>query len=105
MTLACITLKAGRVIGITGSPTIPRFTKGMIVLECGVFPGRLERAVTKGKPTRWALFLLPCTGSEMRTIKFDTIHRAFTAPYNTWLGRQNAGLKKQGKTAGKVSVT
>lgn len=41
----------------------------------------------------------------MRTIKFDTIHRAFTGPYNTWLGRQNAGLKKGGKKAGKVSVT
>lgn len=41
----------------------------------------------------------------MRTIKFDTIHRAFTGPYNTWLGRQNAGLKKGGEKAGKVSVT
>lgn len=104
MILACITLKARRVIGITDSPTIPRFTK-RLWLECSVFPGRLERAITKGKPTRWALFLLPCTGSKMRTIKFDTIHRAFTGPYNTWLGRQNAGLKKGGEKAGKVSVT
>lgn len=101
---SCITLKARRAIGITGSPTIPGFTM-RLWLECSVFPGRLERAVTKGKPTRWALFLLPCTGSKMRTIKFDTIHRALTGPDNTWLGRQNAGLKGGGWRAGEVSVT
>lgn len=104
MKLACITRKTRRVIGITDLPTIPGFTK-RLWLECSVFPGRLERAFTKGKPTRWALFLLPCTGRKMRTIKFDTIHRALTGPDNTWLGRQNAGLKKRGETAGKVSVT
>lgn len=32
----------------------------------------------------------------MRTIKFDTIHRGFMGPYNTWLGRQNDGLKSGG---------
>lgn len=32
----------------------------------------------------------------MRTIKFDTIHRALAGPDNTWLGRQNAGLKTGG---------
>lgn len=32
----------------------------------------------------------------MRRIKFDTIHRALTGPDNTWLGRQNAGLKTGG---------
>lgn len=35
----------------------------------------------------------------MRTIKFDTIHRAFTGPDNTWPGRQNAELKNGGGEA------
>lgn len=69
-------------------PQFPDSQKEWLWLECGVFPGRLEETITK-------LFLLPCTGSKMRTIKFDTIHRAFTGLYNTWLGRQNTQLKKR----------
>lgn len=91
---------------------MPGFTKGVggcVWLECGVFPGGLERVVTKGKPTRWALFLLPCTGSKMRTIKFDTIQRAFTGPPTIpgWADRM-PGFKKgveDGGLAGKVFVT
>lgn len=95
--------KLGGLLAQEAHPQYPDSLREWLWLECGVFPGRLERAVTKGKPTRWALFLLPCTGSKMRTIKFDTIHRAFMGPYNTW--PPNAGLKKGRKKAGKVSVT
>lgn len=95
--------KLGGLSAQEAHPQYPDSVREWLWLECGVFPGRLERAVTKGKPTRWALFLLPCTGSKMRTIKFDTIHRAITGPYNTW--PPNAGLMKGGKKAGKVSVT
>lgn len=104
MILACITLKARRVIRITDSATMASFTKRTIVTGMRCVPRKTRAGHHKRKTHTVGTFLLLRTGSKMRTIKFDTIHRAFTGPYNTWPRRQKGWLKKGSSAAG-VSVT
>lgn len=80
------------------------FTKRTIVAGMCSVPRKTRGGHDKRKTHTVGTFLLLRTGSKMRTIKFDTIHRAFTGPYNTWLRRQKGWLKK-GESAVIVSVT
>lgn len=56
MILACITLKARRVIGIADSPTIPRFTKGMIVAGMWCVPRKTREGHHKRKTHTVGIF-------------------------------------------------
>lgn len=55
----------------------------------------------KDKGGKRCTFLQPCTGSKMRTMKFDTIHRAL----QSLVCRQNARLKSGGGKLAKLFVT
>lgn len=98
--LAYIRLKARWAITTTDTAQKVSFTKKAIVVGMWCVPRKTREDHHKRKTHTAGTFLLPRTGSKMRTMKFDTIHRA----YNTWRCRQNAGLKREGEVAGKISI-
>ena len=97
MILACITLKARRVIRITVSATMPSFTKSTIVTGMCSVPRKTRADHHKRKTHTVGTFLLLRTGSKMRTIKFDTIHRVFTGPTIPGHADRKTKLKKSPK--------